>query len=212
MEKHWFQFPHLVLALNLNLENSFGTKTNFNSWYKINAPEVRNYFVVLDLHCPIWLLIVPYDLLLFSSPIVSNSLQLHGLQHTRPFCPSRSPEVWPSSCPSHWWCYPAISSSDSLFSFCPQSFPASEIFPMSWLFTSDDQNTGVSASASVLPMISLKIGWFDLLAVQGILRSLLQHHSWKASILWHSAFFMVQLLQPYMTTGKIIALTMDLCR
>ena len=78
---------------------------------------------------------------------------------------------------------------------------------MSRLFTSDDQNTGVSASASVLPMISLKISWFDLIAVQGTLRSLLQHHSSKASILWHSAFFTVQLSQLYVTTGKTIALT-----
>ena len=129
----------------------------------------------------------------FSCSVVSCSLRPHGLQHTRPFCPSWSPEVWPSSCPSHWWCYPAISSSDSLFSFCPQSVPASEIFPMSWLFTSDDQNTGVSASASVLPMISLKIGWFDLLAVQGILRSLPRHHNSKASMVWCSTFFVVQL-------------------
>ena len=60
--------------------------------------------------------------------------------------------VCPNSCPLHWWCHPAISSSDALFSFCPQSFPVSGIFPVSWLFASDDQNTGASASASVLPM------------------------------------------------------------
>ena len=81
---------------------------------------------------------------------------------------------------------------------------------MSRLFASDDQITGVSASASVLTeysgLISLKIDWFDL-AVQGTLRSLLQHYSSKVSILWHSAFFSVQLSQPCMTTGKTIALT-----
>ena len=80
---------------------------------------------------------------------------------------------------------------------------------MSELFISDDQNTGVSVSASSLSneysdLISLKIDWFDLLAVQGILRSLLQHHSSEASILWHSAFFTVQLSQLYV---KTIALT-----
>ena len=84
---------------------------------------------------------------------------------------------------------------------------------MSWLFASDDPNTGASASASVSPfnkysgLISLKIDWFDLLAVQETLKSLLQHHSLKASNLWHSAFFILQRSHPYMTTGKIIALT-----
>ena len=97
-------------------------------------------------------------LLLFSSPVMSNSLWPHGLQHTRPPCPSPSPEVCPSSCPLHWWCHPAISFSDALFSFCPQSFPASGSFPMSQLFALDDQNTG--ASVSVLPK-SIQ-GWFPL--------------------------------------------------
>ena len=99
-------------------------------------------------------------LLLFSCPVVSDSLGSHGLQHTRPLCPSPSPEVCPSSCPLHQWCHPAISPSDALFSFCPQSFPTSGTFPMSWLFASGDQNTGVSASASVIPM-SIQ-GWFLL--------------------------------------------------
>ena len=83
---------------------------------------------------------------------------------------------------------------------------------MSQLFASGGQSIGVSASTSVLPMntqglISLRMGWLDLLAVQGTLKSLLQHHSSKASILRHSAFFTVQLSHPYMTTGKTIALT-----
>ena len=81
-------------------------------------------------------------------------------QYTRPLCPSSSPKVWPSSCPLHQWCHPAISSSNALFSFCPQYFPASGTFPMSQLFASDDQNTGVSASASVLPT-SIQC-WFPL--------------------------------------------------
>ena len=142
---------------------------------------------------------------------MSNSLLPHGLQHTRPPCLSSSPEVCPSSCPLHRWYHPAISSSDALFSFCPQSFPASGIFPIRQLFISDDQNTGVSASASALPM-SIQ-GWF-LLRLTGLtpllskgLSSLLQHHSSKASILWHSDFFTVHLSQPYVTTGKTIALT-----
>ena len=82
-------------------------------------------------------------LLLFSCPVTFNSLWPHGLQHTRPPCPSPSPRVCPNSYSLHQWCHPAISSSDTLFSFCPQSFPASGTFPMSQLFVSDDQNTGV---------------------------------------------------------------------
>ena len=121
-------------------------------------------------------------LLSFSCPVMSNILQPHGLQHTRPPCPSPSPKVCPSSCPLHRRCHLAISSSDTLFSFCPQSFPGSGTFPMSQLFILGDQNTRVSASASDLSneyswLISLKIDWFDLLAVQGTLRNLFQHHS-----------------------------------
>ena len=87
----------------------------------------------------------------------------------------------------------------------------SRAFPMSHLCASDDQNTGASVSASVLEaniqgLISLKMNLFDVLAVQGIFRSLLQHHSSKASIPWCYAFFMVQLSKPYVTTGKSIAL------
>ena len=74
------------------------------------------------------------------------SLQSHGLQHTRPPCPSPSPRVCPSPCSLHRGWHPAISSSDTLFSFCRQSFPASGTFPVSCLFESDDQNTGASAS------------------------------------------------------------------
>ena len=133
-------------------------------------------------------------LLLSSLPVVSDSLQPSGLQHARPSSPSPSPGVCPSSCSLHWWCHPAISFSDTLF-FCPQSFPASGTFPVSHLSASDDQNTGVSAS--VLPVniqgwSPLRLIWFDLLAIQGTFRSLLQHHSSKASVLWHSAFFTVR--------------------
>ena len=79
-------------------------------------------------------------------------LGLHGLQHTRTTCPTPSPRVRPSFL--HQWCCPAISPSEALFSFSPQHFPASETFPISHRFTSDDQNTGASASASVLPVNS----------------------------------------------------------
>ena len=107
----------------------------------------------------------------------------YGLQHTRLPCPSLSPRVGLDSCQLSQWCYLTISSSATLFSFCLQSFLASQTFPKSWLFTSGGQSIGASASASVLPVISFRIDWFDLLAVQGILKSLIQHHSSKASIL-----------------------------
>ena len=88
----------------------------------------------------------------FSHSVMSDSLQPHESQHARPPYPSPTPEVYPNSCPSSWWCYPAISSSVVHFSSCPQSFPASRCFPMSQLFTWGSQNTGVSTSTSVLPM------------------------------------------------------------
>ena len=91
-------------------------------------------------------------LLFFSHPVMSNSLQPQGLQHVRPPFPSPSPEVCPSSCPLHWWCHPASSPSDTIFSFYPQSFPAPWIFPVSQLFASSNQDTRASASASVLPV------------------------------------------------------------
>ena len=90
---------------------------------------------------------------------------------------------------------------------CPQSFPASESFPMSWLFISGDQSIGISASASILQGW-FPLGWTGLISLsKGLLKSLLQHHSSKASIIWCSAFFMDYLSHPYMTTGKTIALT-----
>ena len=87
----------------------------------------------------------------FSCSVVSNSLRPHELQHTRPPCPSSSPRVHSNSRPSSQWCHPAISSSVVPFSSCPQSFPASESFPISQLFAWDGQSIGVSALASFLP-------------------------------------------------------------
>ena len=97
-------------------------------------------------------------------------------------------------------CHPTISSSVVHFSSHLQSFPASGSFQMSHFFTSGGQSFGVSPPASVL--ISFRMDWLVLLAVQGTLKSLLQYHRSKASILWCSAFFIVQLSHPYITTGK----------
>ena len=148
----------------------------------------------------------------FSGSVVSDSLRPHELQHARPPCPSQTPWVYSNSCQSSRWCHPAISSSGVSFSSCPQSLPASGSFPMSQLFASGGQSIG-SFSFSTSPsnehpgLISFRMDWLDLLAVQRTLKSLLQHQSSKAPILWHLAFFTVQLSYPYMTTGKITALT-----
>ena len=147
----------------------------------------------------------------FSHSVVSDSLRPHEPPHTRPPCPSQTPGVYPNPGPSSCWCHPAISSSVVLFSSCLQSFPASGSFPMSQLSAWDGQNIGVSVSTSVLPMNTQDwspLGWTGWISFQSKgLKSLLQHHSPKASILLWSAFFTVQLSHPYMTTGKTIALT-----
>ena len=119
-----------------------------------------------------------------------------------------------NSCPSSPWCHPTISSSVVPFSSCLQSFPASGFFSSeSILHITWPKYWSFSFSFSISPfnkysgMISFRMDWLDLLAVQGTLKSHLQHHSSKASILQHSAFFIAQLSHPYMTTGKTTALT-----
>ena len=146
----------------------------------------------------------------FSCSVMSDSLRHHESQHARSPCPSPSPGVYSDSHPFSPWCHPAISSSVMPFSSCLQRIPASGSFPMSQLFAWGGH---WSFSFSIIPskeipgLISFRTGWLDLLAVQGTLKSLLQHHSSKASIPQYSAFFTVQLSHPYMTTGKTIALT-----
>ena len=101
-----------------------------------------------------------YQFSSFSCSVMSDSLQHHELQHTRPPCPSPTPGVHPNPCPLSQWCHPIISSSVIPFSSCSHSFPTSGSFPMSQLFTSDGQSIGVSASTSVLPMNTQD--WFPL--------------------------------------------------
>ena len=128
-----------------------------------------------------------------------------GLQHTRLPCPSPTPRACSNSHLLSQWCHPTILSSIVPFS-CLQSFPASGSFPRSQLFASDGQSIGalvsISPSNKYLGLISFRIDWFHLFAVQGTLKILFQYHSSKTSILWHSAFFMVQLSHPYMLLGK----------
>ena len=140
--------------------------------------------------------------MVFVQAAVSNSLQPHGLQHPRLPCPSLSPGVWSNSCPSSRWWHPTISSVVP-FSSCPQSFPASGSFL--WVSSS-------SVSASVLLMNIqdwFPLGMTGLISFQskGLSRVFSNSTVQKASVLQWSAFFMVQLSHPYMTTGNTIALT-----
>ena len=146
----------------------------------------------------------------FSHSVVFDSLRPHGLQHARFPCPSPTPRACSKSIksvmPSNHLilCQPLL--------LLPSVFPSIRVFsnesvlrirsPKYWIFSFSN-----SPSNEHSGLISFRMDWLDLLAVQGTLKSLLQHHSSKASILWHSAFFIVQLSNPYMTTGKTMALT-----
>ena len=143
---------------------------------------------------------------------MSDSLPPHGL-HARLPCSSPTPGACSNSCPSSWWCHPTnhvILCRPLLL--LPPIFPSIRVFfsesvlrirwPKYWSFS-----FSISPSNEHPGLISFRMDWLDLLAVQGSLKSVLQHHSSKASILQHSAFFTVQLSHPYMTTGKTIALT-----
>ena len=145
----------------------------------------------------------------FSCSVISDSLQPHGLQHAKPPWPSPTPGVYSNSCP--------LSPSNHLILCCPlllrppialsiRVFPNESTllmrWPKYWSFS-----FSIIPSIEIPGRISFKMDWLDLLEVQGTLKSLLQHHSSKASILRHLTFFIVQLSHPYMTTGKTIALT-----
>ena len=150
-------------------------------------------------------------MLLFSCQVMSNSLNPHGLQHTRPPCPSPTlsppkPTSIVSVMPSNHLilCHPLL--------LLPSIFSSIRVFsnesarpirwPKYWRFSFN-----ISPSNEHSGLIAFRMDLLDLLAVQGTLKSLLQYHSSKTSTLWHSAFFIVQLSHPYMTTGKTIALT-----
>ena len=171
----------------------------------------------LSFHLSSWPLWVVYSISLpcsvqFSRSVVSYSLWPHESQHARPPCPSLTPGVHSNSGPSSQWCHPAHLILCHLLLLLPPIPPSIRVFsnestlrmrrPKYWSF-----------SFSIVPskehprLISFRMDWLNVLAVQGTLKSLLQHHSSKASILWHSAFFTVQLSHPYMTTGKTITLT-----
>ena len=143
---------------------------------------------------------------------MSDSLPSHGLQHARPPCPSSIPGVYSNSCPIM-----SEMPSNHLILCCPllllpsiflgiRVFSNESVLHIRWSkYWSFSFN--ISPSNEYSGLISFRMDWFDLLAFQGTLKSLFQHHSSKASILWRSAFFIVKLSHPYMTTGKTIALT-----
>ena len=132
--------------------------------------------------CPL-LFFLTFVFHLFSGSVLSDSLRPHGLQHARPPCPSPTPGACSISCPSNRWCHPAISSSVTPFSSCLQSFPAAGAFPMSQpaLYIKwpkyGSLSFSISPSSEYSGLISFRMDWLDLLAVQGTPKSLLQHHS-----------------------------------
>ena len=145
----------------------------------------------------------------FSHSVVSDSLPPRGLWHTRLPCPSPTPRACSNLCPLSWWCH--------LILYHPLLLPLS-IFPSIRVFSNESVlhirwpkywsfSFSISSSKEYSGLISFRINRFDLLAVQGTLKSLLQHHSSKASVLQHSVFFVLQLSHSYTTTGKTIALT-----
>ena len=147
---------------------------------------------------------------MFSLSVMSDSLQAYGPELTRLPCPSPSPWSLLKLMSFEWWCHPTILSSVIPFSSACNLSHKSVFFseltlhirwPKYWSFS-----FSISPSNEYSGSISFRIDWFDLLAVQGTLKSLLHHHISKASILQHLTFFMVQLSHPYVTTGKTITL------
>ena len=145
--------------------------------------------------------------MLFSRSVMSDSLQPHGLQHAWLPYPSSSPGVCSNSCPLSWWYHPTHLILCHPLLLLPSIFPSITVFsnesvlrirwPKYWSFS-----FSISPSNDYSALISFRVDWFDVLAVQGTLKTLLQHHSSKASVLQHSAFFLVQFSHPYMTTEK----------
>ena len=190
-----------VFMLSLN-HYTFSFITNFLSLCYVLGTKLSILYAFCMVSCSVN----------FSCPVMPDSLQPHGLQHGRLPCPSVIPRAYLNSCPLSRWHHPTISSSVVPFSSCLHSFPASGSFPSEsvllirwpqhWSFS-----FSISPSNEYSGLIFFRMDWLDLLVVQGTLKSLLKHHNSKASILWHSAFFIVQLSYSYMTTGKTIALT-----
>ena len=182
------------------------TQTQWHILY-VNFPWVfkatRKLFLYLVLVIYSFYIFLPAKFIHFNHSVVSDSLQPHELQHTRLPCPSTIPELAQTHVHQ---VSDAISSSVIPFFSCLQSFPASGSLPMGQFFHQVAKVMELQLQHQSFQWIFradfFRIDWFDILAIQGTLKSLLQHHSSKASILWCSAFFMGHLSHPYLTTGK----------
>ena len=188
------QFQHRIISLPCWARIVLSTFPASDHLQSISPSHYLGYCL---LHCGMLSL---FQFSQFSCSVMSDSLRPHGLQHTRLRCPSPTPGACSDLYPSSWWCHPTILSSVVAFSSCLQSFPESGSFQMSQCFMSGGQSIGVSASASVLPMNIqdwFPLGWTDWISWQskGLWR-IFSNTSLKASSLWRSAFFMVQLLTP----------------
>ena len=197
-------FSFWFTLLWITVSRSIHTSTNGTISF-LHCIYVPRYASLLKFEGHIYAFTFINTLMFYVVQLLSHAPTLwpHELQHARPSCPSPSPGVCPSSCSLYQWYHPAISSSDTHFSICPQSFPTSGTFPMSRLFTSDDQNTGVSAS--VLPMNIQGLSPLRLTCLISLCSRDFQESSpepqFEGIILWHSAFLKFQLSQLYMTTG-----------
>ena len=211
------------LSLSLAEPVSWNIKREGLKWkrakeFKVKKREIKinycsgflTYFISLHLHNQILQMKKSkgFSSVQFSHSVMSDSLWPHGLQHSRPPCPSPTPGDCSNSCLSSQWCHPTIS-----FSVCrpllilPLIFPSIRVFsnesvlhirwPKYWSFS-----FSINPSTKYSGLITFTIDWLDFLAVQGTHKSFLQHHSSKVSILWCSDFFMVQLSHPFMTTEK----------
>ena len=177
----------LLLLIRISILAVFptGEQTAWGLMYRFSSAPV----MVQDLSS----LISLFSSVQFSHSVVSDSFWPHELLRARSPCPSPTPRVYPNSCPLSWWCHPNISSRRPLL-LLPSIFPNIRVFsnepalhirwPKYWSFS-------ISPSNENPGLISFRMNWLDLLAVQGTLKSLLQHHSSKASILQHSALFRV---------------------
>ena len=201
---------HDYAGISYKRQQSNSRQQQGGSWWRSRDKTGSEGWKLVEITWEPWIFrsqkSVVTKLFLFSHSVVSDSLWPHGLQHARLSCPSLSPRVCWNSCPLNWWCHPNISSSVFPFSFCLQSFQATGSFPRSCLFIPGGQNSGASASASVLPM-NIQ-GWLPLgltgsifLLCKGLSRVFSRTTVWKHQFfetqlsLWSNSYICTWLLE-----------------